>query len=142
MQELDDNALLREYVERDSEEAFAVAVIISTAAATAAKTVTTAATATAATHTTVSWINIKSLSAMLVTTIAAGTGTYLVQQQEARRLRNQNENLAAQQQTLSNERDAVLASTTANNDDLERLRNEKIELLRLRGEANSMTADH
>ena len=107
-----------------------LAVTISTAAALAG----TITTATIATHTTMNWLTTKTLSAIVAAAITAGTGTYLVQQKESNRLRGENETLATANQALTIERDTALSASTGNNDELERLRKEKNELLRLRGE--------
>ena len=111
-----------------------LAVTISTAAALAGTT------ATIATQITMNWFNIKSISAIVVAAIAAGTGTHLLQQREADRLRIENENLAAQQEKLTSERDTALSSANKSTEELDRLRKEKIELLRLRGEVGILRA--
>jgi prepilin-type processing-associated H-X9-DG protein len=113
-----------------------LAVTISTAAALAG---TTIAATTIATHTTMSWINIKSIAAIAAAALAAGLGTHLVQQNETNRLRSENQNLLAQQEQLTAQRDAV-ASPTANQDELERLRKDQADLLRLRGEVGTLRA--
>ncbi len=107
-----------------------LAVTISTAAALAG----TITTATIATHTTMNWLNLKSIAAIVAAALAAGTGTHLVQKRETNRLRIENQNLITQQETLTSERDAALPVATASTDELERLQKDKNELLRLRGE--------
>lgn len=110
-----------------------LAVTIATAAALAGTTIAaTIATPTAAT--TMSWLNIKSIAAIVVAAVAAGTGTHLVQQREATRLRSENQNLIAQSEQLTSERDTYLSAVAANKDELERLQRSQGELLRLRGE--------
>ena len=111
-----------------------LAVTISTAAAFAGTTIVAT---TIATHTTMNWINIKSITALAAAAVAAGTGTHLLQQREANRLRSENQNLIAQQEQLTTERDTAL-STAANKDELERLRKDQSELLRLRGEVGTL----
>jgi RNA polymerase sigma factor (sigma-70 family) len=113
-----------------------LAVTISAAALAGTLTATTLATKTALM--TMNWINAKSIAAIAASALVAGTGTYLVQQQEANRLRNENQSFAALQQQLTGERDAALTVSTANIDELERLRREKGELLRLRGEVGTL----
>jgi RNA polymerase sigma factor (sigma-70 family) len=94
----------------------------------------TIATATIATHTTMQWLNMKSIAAIVAAAIAAGTGTHLVQQRQANRLRNENQNLVAQQKQITIERDAALSAASQRNDEAEQFRKDKNELLRLRGE--------
>ncbi len=79
-----------------------LAVTISTAALAG-----TAITATTiATHATMNWINLKSITAIAAAALAAGLGTHLVQQRETVRLRGENQNLLAQQEQLTAQRDA------------------------------------
>ena len=111
-----------------------LAVTISTAAALAG----TITTATIATHTTMNWLNLKSITAILAATIVAGTGTHLVQQRETNRLRTENQNLITQQQKLTGERDSALVFAAGNKDELERLQKNQSDLLRLRGEVGML----
>lgn len=97
-------------------------------------------TATIAAHATMNWLNIRSISAIVAAAVAAGTGTHLVQKREADRLRSENQNLVAQQEQLTGERDTALASASNSTEELDRLRKEKIELLRLRGEVGTLRA--
>ncbi len=113
-----------------------LAVTISTAAALAGISLVTAATIT--THTTMNWINIKSVAAILAAALGTGTATYLVQQRETNRLRTEGQNLMAQHESTANERDAALSAARATTDELERLRKDQAELLRLRGEIGPM----
>ncbi|WP_040550424.1 sigma-70 family RNA polymerase sigma factor [Pedosphaera parvula] len=106
--------------------------------ATTIPTSVAAATITIATHTTMQWINLKSAAMILATALAASTVTHLVEQQGANRLRSENQNLADTNRLLSKERDAALSASTANNDELGRLRKEKGELLRLRSEVGML----
>ncbi len=106
-----------------------LAVTISTAAGAGITT-----TATIATQTTMHWLNLKSVSAIVAAAVAAGTGTHLVQQREATRLRTQNQNLISEREKLTNERDTSLLAVAANKNELERLLKNQGELLRLRGE--------
>ena len=96
--------------------------------------------ATLATTTTMNWINIKSVAAIVVAALAAGTGTYLVQQRDVTRLRNEHLSLVAQQERLISERDTALSTATANNNELEGLRKDRSELLRLRGAVGRLHA--
>lgn len=104
----------------------------------AAATAATLTTATVATHTTMHWLNIKSVAAIVTAAIAAGTGTHLVQQRESNRLRSENQDLTVQQEKLTGEREAALSAAIASNSELERLRKERSELLRLRGEVGML----
>jgi len=106
-----------------------LAATISTAVTTTAIT-----TATIATHTTMHWINIKSIAAIVAAALAAGTGTNWIQQGQANRLRKENLRLIAQQEELANERDTALSAASQKNNDLEQLRKETRELPKLRGE--------
>jgi small-conductance mechanosensitive channel len=84
------------------------------------------------------WINLKSITAIAVAALAAGTGTHLIQQREANRLRNENQNLVAQQEQSTTDRDTALSAAIANKDELERLRKDQSELLRLRNEVGQL----
>jgi len=94
----------------------------------------TAATATIASQATMNWINAKAISAIIAAALAAGTGTYLAEKREVRRLTGENQSLIAQREELTNERDSHLSAAKADKDELERLRRNQAELLRLRGE--------
>jgi hypothetical protein len=89
---------------------------------------------TIATQTTMHWFNTKTIAAALT----ASTGTYLLKQREASRLQNKNQNLLAQQASLTSHRDAALATATTHNHELERWHKERNELLRLRAEVSQM----
>jgi RNA polymerase sigma factor (sigma-70 family) len=115
-----------------------LAVTISTGALAGMMAATTFATKT--TLATMNWINAKSLAALTVSALVAGTGTYFVQQREASRLRSENENLAQIKQKLSVDRDAATAALTAREAELERSRAERAELIRLRGEVGMLRA--
>lgn len=77
-------------------------------------TATTLATKT--TLTTMNWINIKSVAAIVASALVAGTGTYLVQRPETNRLRSENRRFAAAQQESIDGRDA--SSSTADSNEL------------------------
>ena len=109
-----------------------LAVTISTAAVTA--TITTVAIATQ----TMNWINIKSITAIIAAAVAAGSGTYLVQQREADRLRTESQQLLNQQKQLASDQDAASSTASQKTADLEQLRKDENELLRLRGEVGSL----
>ena len=104
-----------------------LAVTISTAALLAGTTIAT-------TISTMNWINLKSVTAVLAAALTAGTGAYLVQQREANQLRGKTQDLMAQQEKLVSERDVALSAATGLKDELEQFRKDKMELLRLRGE--------
>jgi RNA polymerase sigma factor (sigma-70 family) len=96
-----------------------------------AGTMTTAAIASPAT---LNWINLKSIAAIVVSSLVVGTATYLVQQAETTALRAQHQKLIAQQAQLMKDRDAAWLVTKADQAELARSRVDKSELLRLRGE--------
>ena len=105
-----------------------LAVAMSSAALIGTTTAATLAT------TTMNWINIKSLTAILTAALAAGAATYMVQQRETNRLQVENRNLAAQVNTLAGERDAAVGAAGQVNGEMEQLKKDNRELLRLRGE--------
>ena len=105
------------------------------AAALLSETITTA---TIATHTTMNWINIKAIASVIAAVLAAGTGTYLVQQREANRLRNENRSLMEAQDKLSRERDIALSAAAATSDEVNQLRKDRTDLLRLRSEVGRL----
>jgi len=117
-----------------------LAVTISTAAALAGTTIVTATATAKAAITTMSIFNAKAITAIVASGLIAGTGTFLVHQREAGRLRGENEKLAAAQQKLVEERNAAWTASTANSEELERARRERIELLRLRNEIGTLRA--
>ncbi len=102
--------------------------------ATAALAGTTLMTTTTATQVTMNWINLKSIAAIAAAAITAGTGTFLVQERETSRLREQQQHLIVQQEELVRERDLALSAAAAKSDELDRVQKDKLELLRLRGE--------
>jgi RNA polymerase sigma factor (sigma-70 family) len=108
----------------------AVAVVTGKAAATAIIAQTTT--------TTMNWISLKSAVAMVAAALVAGTGTYLVQNREASRLRAENRALMVAREQLGAEHAAVLSSSTNSNNELELLRKDKNELIRLRGEVGAL----
>jgi hypothetical protein len=108
-----------------------LALTISTAAATIT-------TATIVTHTTMHWLNLKSVTAILVAAVTAGTSTHLLQKHEANRLRTENQTLTTQQAQLTSERDTAKADVLQKNEEVEQFKNEKLELLRLRGEVGAL----
>lgn len=116
-------------------QAAPVGLAITIAASVAAATMTTA---TIATHTTMNWITAKTMTAIVFAAVVAGTGTHLVQQREVNRLRSVNQNLMAQQNQLTTERDAALSAVSQRNDEVEQSRKDKNELLRLRGEVGQL----
>lgn len=111
---------------------------ISTAAVLAGTAIVTSVTATKIAISAMNWINAKSITAVLVSAIAAGTGTYLVTHREAGRLRAENQNLMARQESAVREREEALSAARAAKDELERSRKDQAELLRLRGEIDPL----
>jgi hypothetical protein len=109
-----------------------LAVTISSVATDGTVLATTVASKTALSA--ISWFNSKSLAAVVASALVAGTATYFTQERESIRLRAENGDLAARQASLTRERDTALSAATASSAELERLRNDKNELLRLRGE--------
>ncbi|MEO5803417.1 MAG: sigma-70 family RNA polymerase sigma factor [Verrucomicrobiota bacterium] len=87
--------------------------------------------ATSATITTMNLINAKLMTAVVISALVAGTGTYLTQHAQANRLRSENQQLQLQYKKLSNEQ---VALSPAIDMDSERVQKEKRELLRLRSE--------
>ena len=107
-----------------------LAVTISTAAALAGTTLAATATATA-----IKTIAMTTLQKTIVgTVLAAAIGTGIYEARQASRLRTGNQNLASQQQTLTDERDKALAAAKGQDSEFQRLQKDKNELLRLRGE--------
>ena len=89
---------------------------------------------TTATITTMNWINAKAVTAIIGAAVVAGTGTYLVKQSEVNRLRDENQQLVAQQATLTADNQAALGAAQSNKDEMEKLRKEASDVVRLRGE--------
>jgi RNA polymerase sigma factor (sigma-70 family) len=116
----------------------AAPVGLAAAISTAALAATTVTTATILTHATMNWITLKSVAALTVAVAAAGTGTYLWQQNQITSLRNKNASLAAQRDGLTKERDDAVAAAAAKNAASDGLSDEKEELLRLRGEVGAL----
>ena len=108
-------------------------VTISTAAALAGATATTLAAST-----TMNWINLKTLAALITVALAAGTVTHFVQQRETDRLRSENQSLIMGREQLTKERDAALSAAVASQDELKQSRSNKLDLLRLRGEVGTL----
>jgi hypothetical protein len=110
--------------------AFSAATI---ASATTATIITTHSTAI-----TMSLLNVKTIAAIAAAALVAGTGTYFVQQGEIKRLRNENQNLLAQQQNLAGERDKALSAVAIDRHEAEQSQKEKDDLLRLRNEVGAL----
>jgi RNA polymerase sigma factor (sigma-70 family) len=109
----------------------ALAATISTSAALAG-------TLTVATHATMSWINAKAVTALVVSALAAGTGTYLVQEHQVTRLRTENQALVAAHRQSLQERDNALAAVTAHDQQLALAQKDNADLLRLRNEVATL----
>lgn len=121
-------------VSANAVQAAPIGLALTISAATLAGTIT----ATLTTHTTMNWINIKSIGAIVAAAVTAGTVTHFVQQREANRLRSENQNLIVEKEELIKERDAAFTVTTASNDEAQLSQKDKSELLRLRGEVGGL----
>jgi RNA polymerase sigma factor (sigma-70 family) len=101
-----------------------------------AATITAAAllSGTIATPTTMNLINIKAIASVIAVALATGTGIYFVQQREANRLRNENRSLVEAQENLATERNAALSAAAATSNEVNQLRKDRTDLLRLRSE--------
>lgn len=106
-----------------------LAVTLSSAALFAGTTA-----ASAAATTTMNWINLKTIAAILTSAVAAGTATHVIEQSQANRLREANQRLQVQAQSLTTEKNEALAVATGSSDEVKRLRENQSELLRLRAE--------
>jgi RNA polymerase sigma factor (sigma-70 family) len=101
----------------------------------AAALIETVTTATITTHAIMNLMNAKAIAAVVAAAIAGGTGAYLVEQHEANALRHENHQLSAQVEQLTGERDAAVSSARAKGDELNDIKANSGELLKLRGEA-------
>jgi hypothetical protein len=90
--------------------------------------------ASAAATTTMNWINIKTIAAIFTSAVVAGTATHVLEQKQTARLREANQRLQVQAQSLTTEKNEAVVAATNGNDELQRLRQNQSELLRLRGE--------
>lgn len=84
------------------------------------------------------WTTAKTAAAIILAGAVTGTGTYLAQRGEISRLRSEVRESAGSEARLKAEREAALASTRAQEAELERFRREQGELIRLRGQVASM----
>ena len=75
---------------------------------------------------------------LIVATLAAAVGTGIYEARQAAQVREQNQKLIAQQEQLARERDTALSDTAAKEEELDRLRKDKNELLRLRGQVATL----
>lgn len=89
---------------------------------------------------TMTWINAKTITSALVTGILVGGTVYITQKQQMERLRADNQQLLAVQSNAQKLRNEAIASTSALQAELERLRKEQTELLRLRGQVAELRA--
>ncbi len=96
------------------------------------------ATLTAGTIATVNWLSSKAAAAIVASALATGTATYFVQHSEVKRLRQEHDSLLVRQEQLTAERAAALATDNASREELDRLRKNQTELLRLRGEVGRL----
>lgn len=85
-----------------------------------------------------SWLNLKSFTAIVAAAIGAGAVTYLAEHRTVEQLQTENQRLAALEQSLTAERDRAIATASGNADELKRRESEKSELLRLRGEVGQL----
>jgi len=107
---------------------------LSLALSTTAVIAGTTTAATAAATGTMNWINLKSIAAIITSAVVAGTATHVIEQNETSRLRDANQNLLAQQQTLTKQKEDALAAVAAKIEEQANLQQNQSELLRLRGE--------
>jgi hypothetical protein len=90
---------------------------------------------TQATITTMSWINAKSIAAIIGATMIAGSGTYYVQQQQLARAEAKHRALlASHEQQAAAARDAQLAALRAREQELDNLRKQIADISRLQEE--------
>lgn len=89
---------------------------------------------TTATITTMSWINAKAAAAIVGAAVIAGTGTYLLKDNEVSRVRQENQRLLEQQAALDTDNQAALNALRSNEAQLDKLKQDASELLRLRNE--------
>ena len=114
------------------------AVPVGLAAHISAAAVLAGTTLTATTIATMNWLNAKATAAIVASALAAGTATYFVQQGEVSHLRSENQHLLAKHEQIAGERAVALSATNANREELEHLRTNQSELLRLRGEVGAL----
>ena len=82
--------------------------------------------------------NAKSVAAMVGVAILAGTGTYVVQHREINRLRSANQDLLVQQERAKSALQAAASKAQADREELERLRSDQHDVLRLRNEVGQL----
>jgi len=111
-----------------------LALTVSTAAVLTGTTVA----ATIATQTTMNWINLKSATAILAAALAAGSGTYLAKNHEARTLQQEVHALKSEKTALLADRENALAGVESNKAELAQLREKQNDLLRLRAEVAAL----
>jgi hypothetical protein len=85
-----------------------------------------------------SWINTKTIAAMIAAAALAGTATYLVQQREIKSLRANNADLAARLEKLMADKETAAATLQNRSDEAAQSRLDKTELLRLRNEVTQL----
>jgi RNA polymerase sigma factor (sigma-70 family) len=113
-------------------------VTIATAAALATNISVSTTVATQTTVTAMKLFSLKTITAIIAVAATTGTAAFLVQQKQVDRLRGENQSLLSQGAELTSERDAALASAAATKTELDRNREDRTELLRLRGEVGLM----
>ncbi len=114
------------------------AVPVGLAAKVSAAAVLAGTAMTTATIASMSWLNAKTVAAILASALAAGTATYVVQQGEVNRLRAESNRLRAEEKQVIAERDAAASAADANREELDRLRRNQMDLLRLRAEVGRL----
>ena len=111
-----------------------LAFAISTSAVLTGTTVA----ATIATQTTMNWINLKSATAIVAAALAAGSGTYLAKNHEAKALQQEVQALNAEKTALLTGHNDALAEAESNKAELAKLRENQNDLLRLRAEVTAL----
>jgi RNA polymerase sigma factor (sigma-70 family) len=111
-----------------------LAVAISSAAALAGTTILTATTATLGKAIAMTMMQ----KVLVAVAFAAVVGTAIYEARQASGLRDEKQTLLAQQDQLTSEQDKALSAAAASTENDERLRREKSELLRLRGEVGML----
>ncbi|HEX5223179.1 MAG TPA: sigma-70 family RNA polymerase sigma factor [Verrucomicrobiae bacterium] len=111
-----------------------LALSVSTAATLTATTVAT----TIATQTTMNWINLKSAAAILTAALAAGSGTYLAKNHEAKALQQEVQAMQSEKAALLADRENALADAESSKAELAKSRENQNDLLRLRAEVAAL----
>lgn len=110
----------------------ALALSITTAAITGTVTTTLLST------TPMNWIILKAIAVSLAAALTAGTITYVVAHREVTQLQVANDSLKQQVNTLGQQRDEATASIAGLRGEIEQIKQDKSELLKLRGEVGGL----